>query len=107
MDRSDRSRLRCSRTKAMVVVVGERTPLWAVLAVIIIMILVVVAVLIFILNGGRGSVLVIAIPGFPTESIILGLTLGVLLVALKRKSSGKRSSMSEPCTAFSLLYRVQ
>ncbi len=73
---------------------GERTPLWAVLAVIIITILLVVAVLVYILSVGRGSVLVVAIPGFPTESIILGLTLGVLLVALKRKSSGKRSSMS-------------
>lgn len=82
-------------TKAMVVVVGERTPLWAVLAVIIIVILAVVAVLVFILSGGRGTVLVVAIPGFPTESIILGLALGVLLVALKRKSSGKRSVSDE------------
>lgn len=79
----------------MVVVVGERTPLWAVLAIIIIVILVVVAVLAFVLSGGRGTMLVVAIPGFPTESIVLGLAIGILLVALKRKPSNKRSISEE------------
>ncbi len=76
----------------MVVVVGERTPLWAVLAVIIIVVLVVVAVLMFIVTGGRGTLLVVAIPGFPAESIILGLALGVLLVILKRRPDKKNAS---------------
>ena len=76
---------------AMVVVVGHRTPLLAVLVLIIIVILVVVAVLIFILSGGRGTILVVAIPGFPNEAIILGLALGVILVTLRRKFSRKGS----------------
>ncbi len=81
-----------SENKCMVVVVGERTPLWAVLAVIIVLILVVVAVLMFIVTGGRGTLLVVAIPGFPVESIILGLALGVLLVTLKRRPVKKSVS---------------
>ncbi len=79
----------------MVVVVRERTPIWAILAVLIIVVLVVVAVLFFILTGGRGTMLVVAIPGFPVESIILGLGLGVLLVLLKRKpASNTRKSVT-------------
>lgn len=70
----------------MVVVVGERTPIWAIFAVILIVVLVVVAILVFMLSGGRGTLLVLAIPGFPVESIILGLGLGLLLVLLKRKN---------------------
>ncbi len=76
----------------MVVVIGKGTPLWAVLAVIIVVILVVVAVLMFIVTGGRGTLLVVAIPGFPVESIILGLALGALLVILKRISKKKAAS---------------
>jgi hypothetical protein len=64
------------------------------LAVIIIVILVIVAVLAFILSGGRGTVLVVAIAGFPFESIILGLTLGLIFIALKRRAS-KRSTSDE------------
>ena len=77
----------------MVVVVGERTPIWAILAVLIIVVLVIVAILFFILTGGRATLFVVAIPGFPVESIILGLGLGVLLVLLKRKpaSNTKKS----------------
>ena len=70
-------------------VVGQRSPLLAVLAVIIVVILVVMAVLIFVLSGGRGTMLVVAIPGFPNEAMILGLALGVILVTLRRKSSRK------------------
>lgn len=73
----------------MVVVVEERTPAWAILAIVIIVILVVVAVLAFILTGGRGTVLLVAIPGFPTESIIVGLALGLLVVVFKRRSPKK------------------
>lgn len=68
------------------VVVGERTPMWAIIAVLMVVVLVVVAIVVFILTGGRGTLLVVAIPGFPVESIILGLGLGVLLVLLKRKN---------------------
>jgi len=77
----------------LVVVVGQRTPIWPIFAVLIIVVLVVVAILLFILTGGRGTLLVVAIPGFPVESIILGLGLGVLLVLLKRKpaSNNKKS----------------
>ena len=78
----------------MVVVVGERTPIWAILAVLIIVVLVIVAILFFILTGGRATLFVVAIPGFPVESIILGLGSGkVPLVLLKRKpaSNTKKS----------------
>ena len=77
----------------MVVVVGERTPIWPIFAVLIIVVLVVVAILLFIVTGGRATLLVVPIPGFPVESIILGLGLGVLLVLLKRKppSNNKKS----------------
>lgn len=75
----------------MVVVVGERTPVWAILAVVIVVILVVVAVLTLIFTGGRGTLLVVAIPGFPAESIILGLALGAVLVIVKRVSEKKRA----------------
>jgi len=77
----------------LVVVGGERTPIWPIFAVLIIVVLVVVAILFFILTGGKGTLLVVAIPGFPVESIILGLGLGVLLVLLKRKaaSNNKKS----------------
>ena len=78
-------------TLAMVVVVGQRSPLLAVLAVIIIVILVVVALFIFIISGVKGTMLVVVIPGFPNEAIILGLALGVILVTLRRKFSRKGS----------------
>jgi membrane protein implicated in regulation of membrane protease activity len=68
----------------LVVVVRDRSPLWAVIAAIL-LVLVAVAILIFIITGGRGTVFVIAVPGFPPESIAIGLLLGVLLVVLKRK----------------------
>ncbi|MGA3405205.1 MAG: hypothetical protein ABSD49_05700 [Candidatus Bathyarchaeia archaeon] len=75
----------------MVVVVGGRTPIWPIFAVLIIVVLVVVAILLFILTGGRGTLLVVAIPGFPVESIILGVGLGVLLVLLKRKPASNNN----------------
>jgi membrane protein implicated in regulation of membrane protease activity len=68
----------------LVVVVRDRSPLWAVIAAIL-LVLVAVAILLFIITGGRGTVFVIAVPGFPPESIAIGLLLGVLLVVLKRK----------------------
>ncbi len=73
----------------MVVVVEERTPVWAILAVIIIVISVVVGILFFVLTGGRGTLLVVAIPGFPFESMALGIAAGVLLLFLKRTRSNR------------------
>jgi hypothetical protein len=67
----------------MVVVVRDRSPLWAVIAAVL-LILVAVSILL-IITGGRGTVFVIAIPGFPPESIAIGLLLGVVLVILKRR----------------------
>ena len=49
----------------MVVVVGERTPIWPIFAVLIVVVLVVVAILLFILTGGRATLLVVPIPDFP------------------------------------------
>ncbi len=70
----------------MVVVVRDRFPTWAAILAIL-LVLVAVAILVFVISGGRGTVLVVAIPGFPLESIMIGLSLGILLVVLKRKSA--------------------
>ncbi len=67
----------------MVVVVRNGTPLWAILTAVILVIMVVVAVVVLLLT--RGTVLVLAIPGFPIESIVLGSILGILLLILKRR----------------------
>jgi hypothetical protein len=71
----------------MVVVVRNGTPVWAILAAVILVIMVAVAVVILLLT--RGTVLVLAIPGFPTESVILGLSLGVLFLILGRRRTRK------------------
>ena len=68
----------------MVVVVRDKSPLWAVIAVIL-LVLAAVSILLLVITGGRGTVFILAIPGFPPESIIIGLLVGVLLLALKRK----------------------
>lgn len=69
----------------MVIVVKDKTPLWAALA-ITTLVLVVVGLLLFLLIGrGQGTVFVVAIPGFPVESIVLGLVVGLLLVASRRR----------------------
>lgn len=70
----------------MVVVVRDKSPLWAVIAVILLL-LTAVSILLLIMTGGRGTVFVVAIPGFPPESILIGLLVGVLLLALKRRST--------------------
>ena len=70
----------------MVVVVRDRSPLWAVIAVVL-LVLAAVSILLLIITGGRGTVFVVAIPSFPPESIVLGLLVGVLLLALKRRSA--------------------
>jgi hypothetical protein len=65
----------------VVVVRGGPSVLAAVLLLIIV--LIVVGLLVFLLT--RGSVLVVAIPGFPVESVIMGLLVGAMLVAMKRR----------------------
>jgi amino acid transporter len=69
-----------------VVVVRDRFPTWAAIFAIL-LVLVAVAILVFVISGGRGTVLVVAIPGFPLESIMIGLALGLLWVLLKRRSA--------------------
>jgi hypothetical protein len=68
----------------MVVIVKDRSSVLAV-CVALILVLVVVAILVFLISGGRGTVFVVALPGFPVESIIIGLAAGLLLVALRRR----------------------
>ena len=69
----------------MVIVVKDKTTLWAALA-ITTLVLVVVGLLLFLLIGrGQGTVFFVAIPGFPVESIVLGLVVGLLLVASRRR----------------------
>jgi len=70
----------------LVVVVRDGFPTWAVVFAILVL-LVAVAVLVFVITGGRGTVLVVAIPGFPVESILIGLVVGLLWVTLKRRSA--------------------
>jgi heme/copper-type cytochrome/quinol oxidase subunit 4 len=70
----------------MVVVVGGRspTPVWAFLIVIAV-ILVVVGFLLFLFFGrGSSGLVIVAIPGFPVESIFIGLATGLLLLVAKR-----------------------
>lgn len=70
----------------MVVVVRDRSLTWALFAVLAV-ILVIVAIVLLLITGGRGTVLVVAIPGFPIESIVIGLMFGLLLLVLKRMST--------------------
>lgn len=70
----------------MVVVVDDRPSLLVVLAVVALVLLTVGVLLFFLIGRASGSVLVVAIPGFPIESIILGIVVGAFLLALKRKS---------------------
>jgi len=68
-----------------VVVVRDRGPLGAILLLITILSIVSIVLLFLILLNGRGSVFVVAIPGFPLESILVGLILGVLLVVARAR----------------------
>jgi hypothetical protein len=70
--------------KDLVVVVRDRGPLGIILILITILSLVSILVLIFLVWSGRGNVVVVAIPGFPVESIIAGVALGMLLIAMRR-----------------------
>jgi hypothetical protein len=68
-----------------VVVVRDRFPIWAVILAIL-LVLIAVAILGFVITGGRGTVLVVAIPGFPLESLMIGLVVGLLWIVLRRRS---------------------
>jgi ABC-type thiamin/hydroxymethylpyrimidine transport system permease subunit len=74
----------------LVVVVRDRGPIGAILLVVTILSLLSILLLIFLVWNGRGNVVLVAIPGFPLESVVAGLLLGVFLVALKR--SGQRAT---------------
>lgn len=67
------------------VVVRDRFPIWAVILAIL-LVLIAVAILGFVITGGRGTVLVVAIPGFPLESLMIGLVVGLLWIVLRRRS---------------------
>ena len=68
----------------LVVVAKDRFPVWTVIAVML-LVLVAVAILVFVITGGKATVLVVAIPGFPFESIMVGLVVGLLWIVLKRR----------------------
>ena len=67
------------------VVVRDRFPIWAVILAIL-LVLIAVAILGFVITGGRGTVLVVAIPGFHLESLMIGLVVGLLWIVLRRRS---------------------
>lgn len=63
----------------------DDNPLWVILTVISIVTIVVAVILILILGRMGAGFVVIAIPGFPPECILLGTALGILLIVLKRR----------------------
>ncbi len=71
----------------MVVVVRGGSSLWTILAAIILVVIIILSIILFLIT--KGTVLIVAIPGFPVESIILGLAAGTLLIALRRRPSRK------------------
>jgi hypothetical protein len=77
----------------MVVVVRDTGAIGAILLVITILSLLSIVVLIFFLLQGRGNVMVIAIPGFPPESIMAGLALGLSLIITMRSIRKKSRSL--------------
>ena len=68
----------------MVVVVRDRGPLGVILLVITLLSLISLVVLILLIMQGRGNIMVIAIPGFPPESVLAGLVLGTFIVVRRR-----------------------
>jgi hypothetical protein len=76
----------------LVIVVRDRGPI-AVIALLltIVSLLVIVALFLLILNG-RGNIMVIAIPGFPLESIATGLTLGTCVIVILRVIRRKQAT---------------
>ena len=74
----------------MVVVVRDRGPVGIILMVISLLSLISLVVIIFLIMQGRGNVMVVAIPGFPPESLLVGLVIGTFIVVGRR--FGRRKS---------------
>jgi hypothetical protein len=68
----------------VVVVVRDRGPVGVILLVITLLSLISLVVLIFLIMQGRGNIMVIAIPGFPPESVLAGLVLGTFIAVRRR-----------------------
>ena len=81
----------------LVVVVRDRGPIGVILLVISILSLISIAVLIFLIMQGRGNIMVIAIPGFPPESVLAGLALGTFIV-LRRRFARRKNNSFQPQT---------
>ena len=69
----------------MVVVVRDTGPAAAILLLVTILSIVSIIVLLFFILQGRGNVMVVAIPGFPLESILAGFLLGLIILVAKRR----------------------
>jgi hypothetical protein len=88
----------------LVIVVRDRVPTWAVILVIL-LILVAVAVLVFAITGGAGTILVVAIPGFPIESILIGLALGLLWAMMRHRSKPSQQEHRRHFSAANVLVK--
>jgi len=75
----------------MVVVVRDRGPLGVILIVISLLSLISLVVLIFLIMHTRGNIMVIAIPGFPPESVLAGLAVGTFIVLRRRFGTRKNT----------------
>ncbi|MGA3108699.1 MAG: Loki-CTERM sorting domain-containing protein [Candidatus Bathyarchaeia archaeon] len=75
----------------MVVVVRDRGPVGIILLVISLLSLISLIVVIFLIMQGRGNVMVVAIPGFPLESVLAGLVVGLFIVARRRFARRKNT----------------
>lgn len=70
-----------------IVVVGDRpTSLWVVLAITAVLLVIVGVILFLFLGRGQSGIVVVAIPGFPIESVIVGIAVGLSFIILRRKS---------------------
>ena len=81
----------------MVVVVRDKGPIGAILLAITLLSLISLVVLIFLIMQGRGNIMVIAIPGFPPESVLAGLALGTFIV-VRRGSARRKNASCQPQT---------
>jgi hypothetical protein len=75
----------------LVVVVRNRGPLAVILIIISILSLISILVLFLLMSTGKYNGVVLIIPGFPLESIVAGLLLGLFLIAMMRSVRRKAS----------------
>jgi len=66
-------------------VARDDSPLWVILVVISIITLVIAAILIVVFSRVGGGVVLVAIPGFPPESLLLGFAVGLLIILARRR----------------------